>query len=160
LKRTRPKVSTKIKRVPKRNYTPESPIVRIVSAKKLDVWEATAAMDVLIANRRVNGLSSSADIELDIREPTEFDAVENRVVTSMDLTSVYSQWRKDLRDTVALRVADLIMFKEQPLTTVDEANRWPRGTALEHLTIALRHFAVLRGNAPPGFTRKWRWTST
>jgi hypothetical protein len=63
----------------------------------------------------------------------------------------------DLRDTTALRVADAILLSEQPLNAVDSNNHWPKGTALAHLTTALRHFAFLRGNAPRGAARDWEY---
>lgn len=160
-KRPRPaaKVSNKVKRAPgmKRSYIPEAPIVRIVKAEKLNVWESTAAVDILLANRQSAGLPA-LDIELDMRPQIEFDAADARASKQSDLNRAYSKWRTDLRDSVALRVADAVMFTELPLTTIDAQNKWDRGTALEHLMAALRHFAVLRGNVPRGAARDWRYT--
>jgi hypothetical protein len=158
----RPATSNKIKRAPgaRRNYIPEAPIHRIVRTEKLDIWESTAAVDILVANRQVTGLPALGDIELDMRLPPLPGAADIRASNQSDRSRVYSRWRTDMRDTVALRVADAVMFSESPLTTVDKANRWPRGTALEHLTVALRHFAALRGNTPPGAARAWRYTAT
>jgi hypothetical protein len=156
----RPTLSRKIKRAPgaRRNYIPEAPIHRIVRTEKLDIWESTAAVDILFANRQVTGLPALGDIEMDMRLPTVFDAADIRASNQSDRSRIYSKWRTDMRDTVALRVTDAVMFSEHALTTIDAANRWPRGTALGHLTIALRHFAALRGNTPPGAARAWRYT--
>lgn len=153
--------STKIKRAPgtKRSYIPEAPIVRIVEAHKLNIAESTAALDILVTSRRTFGLPA-LEIDSDTRPPIDFDAADDRAAKGTDLTRAYSTWRADLRDTIALRVADAVLLKETPLGAIDEANHWRRGTALDHLMVALRHFAVLRGNAPRGMAREWKYSAT
>jgi hypothetical protein len=146
--------SNKIKRVPRRNYIPEAPIVRIVKSEKLNIGESSAALDILLANRSA-ALPSSDPSELP--PPVEFDAANLRAAHQSDLTRAFSKWRTDLRDTTALRVADAILLSEQPLNAVDQANHWPKGTALVHLTTALRHFAFLRGNSPRGAASAWKY---
>ncbi len=153
-RRTTPPRSTKIKRAPRRSYIPEAPIVRIVTSEKLNIGESSAALDILLANRSAS--LPSAD-HADLPAPADFDAADNRAAKQTDLTRAFSKWRTDLRDTTALRVADAILLSEQPLNAVDQANHWPRGTALAHLTAALRHFAFLRGNAPRGAAAGWKY---
>lgn len=153
----RPPTTNKVKRAPgmKRSYIPEAPIVRIVLTHKLSGNESAAALDILVTSRKAAGLPTPDWIEE--RPPLDFDAADDRASKQTDLTRAYSKWRTDLRDTVCLRVADAVLFHERSLGDVDEANHWQRGVALGHLTVALRHFAFLRGNAPRDAAREWRY---
>lgn len=155
----KPATSNKIKRAPfqRRSYIPEAPIARI--AAKLSIGESTAALDILVISRRNAGLPCIGDLEIDIQLPVEPDAADDRASRQSDMTRAYSKWRTDLRDTEALRVADAVLFNEQALTAIEETNHWRRGTALGHLTTALRHFAFLRGNSPRGEARNWNFTT-
>ena len=154
---TKPKRSNKIKRVAgARTRMPTSPLSRLKAG--MDIYQFTAADEILTAFRMANGLPVSRDPDLDI--PTacpRFDDADEHAARQSDLVRVYTQWRLDLRGTDALRVTDAVMFAETPLSELDDARRQRKGTAREHLAVALKHFSALRGNVPAG-VRDWKYT--
>lgn len=148
----RPKTSNKIKRAPAR--MPHSPMS--ILKQCLDVYEFTAADEILAAFSMVNGLPVARDSDLDIptRQP-QFDDADEHAARRSDLTRVYPAWRHDLAGTAALQVLDAVLFAETPLSALDRAQHWRKGTARIHLATALKHFAALRGNAPRG--ARWKY---
>jgi hypothetical protein len=156
LKRARPTLSNKIKRAPQgpRHFA-ASPVQRLRS--KLSANEYTAADEILAAFRIAAGLPVARDPDLGIPLAPNPGAADDHAAKRFDIDKVYPIWRRDLRDTVQLRIADAVLFSETPLAELDAANRWRKGTARSHLDTALRHFAALRGNAPRG--EQWKFTT-
>jgi hypothetical protein len=151
----RPAVSNKIKRAPLHRLA-AAPLARLRAF--MDVYQFTAADEILAAFRMQSGLPVVRDPDLDIPlSPARPDAADDHAARRTDLTGVQRQWRDDLRDSVPLRVADAVLFRETPLSALDVANRWRKGTARAHLEIALKHFAALRGNCPRGTRREWTY---
>ena len=148
----KPKRSKKIKHIAWTRM-PSSPLSRM----KLDLYQHTAADEILTAFRMANGLPVSRDPDLGIpaRDP-QFDDADEHMVRQSDLVRVYTAWRHDLRGTDALRVVDAVMFAEVPLLEIDATRVQRKGTAREHLAVGLKHFSALRGNVPAG-VRDWKY---
>lgn len=135
---------------------PASPLSRLKA--HLDIYQFTAADEILTAFRMANGLPVSRDPDLDIPLPSRFDDADEHAARKSDLVRVYVIWRHDLAGTQALAIVDAVMFTETPLATLDSRTRWRKGTARAHLAVGLKHFAALRGNVPRG-ARDWKFTS-
>jgi hypothetical protein len=148
-----PVESNKIKRVPPSLRLSASPLSRLKSY--MDIYQLTAADEILAAFKMSVGLPVQRDPDLDIPLPTRTDAADEHAAHRSDLVHTYPAWRRDLVDTVVLRVADAVLFHETALCDIDATNRWRKGTAREHLAVALKHFAALRGNCPRG--AHWRF---
>lgn len=153
MKRRRLVLSRKIKRAAPLQRMPVSPLARL--KPYMDIFQHTAADEILAASSMAAGLPVTRDPDLDIPLPARPDGADGHAAGRMDLTRVAVQWRRDLADTVALRIADAVLFHERPLVDLDATNRWRKGTARDHLAIALKHFAALRGNVPNG--ARWRY---
>lgn len=124
----------------------------------MDIYHLTAADEILAAFKMSVGLPVQRDPDLNIPVPTRADAADDRAAHRSDLTHTYPAWRRDLVDTIPLRVADAVLFRERSLTDLDRLNRWRKGTARKHLDTALKHFAALRGNVPRGMAKEWRYS--
>lgn len=154
----KPKTSNKTKRVPGwkgASRMPTSPLSRLKAG--MDVYQFTAADEILTAFRMANGLPVARDPDLDI--PTacpRFDDADAFAAKQSDLVRVYFQWRHDLANTQALAVVDAVMFAEMPLSDLDAARRERKGSARAQLAIGLKHFSALRGNVPAG-VRDWKY---
>lgn len=153
---SKPKRSNKIRKAPgaRTKRLPHSPLSRLKAG--MDVYEFTAADELLAAFRMANGLPVARDPDLDIPMALRFDAADEHQAKRNDLVRVYETWRRDLAGTQPLRIVDAVLFAEIPLCDIDANQRWRKGTAREHLTTALRHFAALRGNTPRG-VRGWKY---
>lgn len=157
-RRTRPAVSTKIKRAPQGPRLSASPLSRLRA--HMDIYQFTAADEILAAFKMQAGLPVQRDPDLDIPiGEARPDAADSTAAHRTDLGTVQRTWRNDLRDSSPLRVAEAVLLHETPLGDIDAANRWRKGTAREHLAVALKHFAALRGNCPRGAARDWNFTT-
>lgn len=125
----------------------ESPISRL--KRTLDVWEYTAADELIAAYQMAvgNPVSRDAELGLPARDPRP-DAADAAAAHRSDLISVYAQWRADLSGTIARKVTTDALIGESSLRKIDARYNWRKGTARKHLVVGVRHFAALRGNVP------------
>lgn len=153
-----PKKSKRIRNAAPRTRMPASPLSRLKNS--LDIYEFTAADEIVAAFRMANGLPVSRDPDLDIPiAPLRFDAADEHAAKVTDLVRIYLGWRRDLAGTAALSVVDAVLMTETPLSELDARAKARKGTAREHLAVALKHFAALRGNVPRG-ARNWKYVPT
>lgn len=136
-----------------------SPLARL--HRTLDIYELTAADEIIAAFRMINGQPVTRDPTLgipvgDIRP----DAADDHAAFRSDLVTAYPSWRKDLGESLALTIAEATLIEERSLTALDALYGWRKGTARKHLATALRHFAYLRRNTPRGAGREWRYVPT
>lgn len=156
----KPKTSKRIRNAPgaTRTRMSASPLSRLKNS--LNVYEFTAADEIIAAFRMANGLPVSRDPDLDIPvAPLRFDAADEHAAKVTDLVRIYLGWRRDLAGTDALTVVDAVLMTETPLSELDARAKARKGTAREHLATALKHFAALRGNVPRG-ARNWKYIPT
>ncbi len=157
---SKPKKSKRIRNAPgeaRRRINLTSPLARLVKSHALDIYEHTAADEIIAADHMSHGLPVSRDMDLDIpMAPMRFDAADDHQARRVDIARIYPAWRQDLASTYALAVTDTVLFSEISLTAIDEHQHWRRGTARMHLKVALRHFAALRGNVPRD-ARDWKF---
>lgn len=134
----------------------DSPVARLKARGLLNVWELTAADDILAAYRMAAGMPASRDPDLGMppAEPRS-DAADDRAARRSDVARIYTQWRSDLRGTLALLVTQAVVIGELPLRAWERNMRVRNGTARAHLLTGLRHFAALRGNTPR-WARDWK----
>lgn len=157
-RKSAPPRSNKIKHgdpAPRARRLPASPLSRLKNS--LDLWEYQAADEMIAAFRMQNGLPVNRDADLDM--PTgelRFDAADEHEAKRTDLVKIYKQWRVDLHGHFALGVTEAVIFVEHSLSSIDEHQRWRKGTAKTYLATGLRHFAALRGNTPRS-ARDWKY---
>lgn len=129
----------------------ESPLIRIKRAGTLDVYELTAADEMLAAYHHAIGQPASRDPDLDVPiQRSRIDSVENAYVRQSDMLYAFRQWKADLAETVVGNVTMLVLFSEMPLQAIDRRMRWTSGKAKELFVCGIRHFAALRKNTPRG----------
>lgn len=132
----------------------ESPLARLKRTNRLNVWEESAADEIVRAHTIRQGASTE-------RNGTDWwdttSSPDAGAVHRIDAVDKYRDWLSDLRMTEVLYVCRDVLIEEMSLRALDRSNRWPDGTAYGHLLAGLRHFAALRGNTPRGV--KWRYTA-
>jgi hypothetical protein len=139
-----------------RRHLSPSPLARVKAT--LDVWELTAADEIVMAFRMAHGMPISHEPDLDIPPvPVRFGAADEHAAHKSDIGRVWPKWRADLKGTLPLTVADAVIIQDRPLFEIDADYHWRNGTARKHLATAIRHFAALRGNAPKG--ERWRYSA-
>lgn len=157
-KSKKPKISTKIRRAeiasPKR--VSESPLARLKSRGQLNVHELTAADEIIAAYSMSIGEPVARDADLGVPSNPRPDSADNAAAKRVDMLDKYRQWRTDLAGTGALVTAIAALFDETPLRAIERMYHWRNGSAKEHLFVAIRHFAALRGNVPRG-VRGWKF---
>lgn len=134
-----------------------SPLKRLQDV--LDVYEYTAAYEIVSAFNLVNGIPTQRDDNFDDPlRPIQPDAADSHAAKRSDLMRVYPVFRRDLAGTIQLAVLDAVLFGEQSLASLDRENQWRQSpsTARRHFATALKHFAALRGNVPRG-ARDWKY---
>lgn len=142
------------RRNPKRIQN-HSTIDRLERRGALSVWELTAADELVRAFRLSIGASAPRDPDLGIAAPCRHDAADESAAFRIDAMKQYRRWRKDLAGSAPLAAAVSLLFDEISSRAADRAHHWRNGAATAHLTVALRHFAALRGNTPRGV--RWRF---
>ena len=142
------------RRSKKKRVVTVTPLKRLERRGVLNVWELTAADTLVRAFRISLGWSAPRDPALGLFEPRA-NAIEHNTVVRLDTIERYRRWRKDLAGTPALAAAVSLLFDEDLIRACERGNHWRNGIAREHLRIALRHFAVISGNAPRG-AHDWR----
>lgn len=139
-------------------YVVEAPIARLVRNEQLDIYEHTAADEIVAAHGMSIGEQVARDPDLGIPSDPQPHAADNAAAHRVDILAKFGQWKRDLRSTVPGRVALGVLFDETQLRLFDSREHWRKGTAREHLRVALRHFAALRGNVPKG-ARGWKFSN-
>ncbi len=156
---SKPKTSKRIKNAPgaRTRRTLVSPLKRLQDV--LDVYEYTAAYEIVSAFNLVNGIPTMRDDSFDDPlRPIQPDAADSHAAKRSDLLQVYQAWRRDLAGTPALMVLDAVLFQERSLVSLERENQWRQSpsTARKHFATALKHFAALRSNVPRG-ARDWKY---
>lgn len=147
---------TKKKDKPKRKVViRQSPVERMQRLGRLNVWELTAADDLVRAFRSSIGAGSSRDPLLGVSNNPRPDSADAAIVGRMDAIEHYREWRRDLDGSEQLAAAVAILFDENTLRETERAMHLRNGHAGKLLIAALRHFAALRGNTPRG-ARDWK----
>lgn len=159
VKRKATKKEKKAAAGPSRRYITDSPLSRLISNGVLNIYEHTAADEIIAAYRMGAGLPVSRDPLLDIPRPImQFDAADERAAKRSDLSKAFPTWKLSLQGTPELMVAMAVLITEQDPRDIDARLHQRRGTARTHLISALRHFAAIRGNVPRG-ARDWKYVS-
>lgn len=133
----------------------ESPLAYLKRRKVFNVWEFTAADEIICAHHSVAGIGQSRDASLGIRNQPQIDGADWTAAGRVDAIGKFHEWRIDLRGTDALAVATAILLDERSLRDIDQEFKWRKGTARDHLITAVRHFAALRRNTPRGM--RWEY---
>lgn len=129
----------------------EVPLTRLKRTNRLNVWELTAADEILHAYGLSAGQTSGRDPDLGFGGGTvRADAADTAAVSRIDTLDKFREWRTDLKQTEAMAAVVAVLLDEKSLRTVEKENRWRNGTAFGHFQAGLRHFAALRGNVPRG----------
>jgi hypothetical protein len=147
-----------LKEAPPRRIAHESPVQRLRRHEHIDIWEHTAADEIVAAYQLSIGLPVSRDADLGIPRgdlnPNGADAAAAR---RSDILVTYQKWRAELAGTAWLSVAMDVLFAERQLHDIDAARQQRKGTARGVFIAAIRHFAAMRGNIPPN-ARDWKLT--
>lgn len=133
----------------------EPPIVRLQRTGRLSVHELQAADEIVFAFRTSVGAAPQRDPDFIARAPRAGGA-DAREARRLDVLERYGRWRADLHEHPALKAAVAMLLDEHPARETERREGWRNGTANRHLVTALRHFAALRGNTPPGVDWKVR----
>lgn len=155
----KPKKSKRIRNAPgaRTRRTLVSPLKRLQDV--LDVYEYTAAYEIVSAFNLVNGIPTQRDESFDDPlRPIQPDAADSHAAKRSDLMRVYPVFRRDLAGTPALLVLDAVLFQERSFVSLEREHQWRQSpsTARRHFATALKHFAALRGNVPRG-VRDWKY---
>lgn len=134
----------------------ESPVERMGRLGRLNVWEMTAADDLVRAFRTSAGLGASRDPLLGSGDGPRFGMADAAAVGRIDAIEQYRRWRRDLSGSGPLVAAVSILFDENTLRETEDTYHWRHGHGGQLLIAALRHFAALRGNTPRG-ARDWKF---
>lgn len=135
----------------------ESPLARLKRMGALNVWELTAADEIIAAFALSIGSPVSRDADLGIPTVARPDAADQSMAKRCDVLATYQKWRQELTGTVWLSVAVDVLLRERDPRDIDQVRQQRKGTAREVLMAAIRHFAALRGNLPRS-ARDWKLT--
>lgn len=148
---SKPKRSNKIRKAPgARKYVTESPLARMVRNNLLNVYEHTAADEIIAAYQMDAGLPVARDPSLNIPQALRFDAADESAARRSDLLRIFPVWKADLKGTRELDVTLGVLIFDRDPRHLDEFFHVRRGTCRDCLVRGLRHFAALRGNTPRG----------
>ena len=136
---------------PVRRHQSRSPLDVLKARGALNVWELTAADEIIAAHAMASGqrVVRDADLGIPSADPRP-GAADDAAASRSDLTDTLAKWKRSLGDAWPKGVTIRVLIEEQSLAAVDTYCGWRKGTAKEHLLVGLRHFAALRGNAPRG----------
>lgn len=135
----------------------ESPLARLRRTASLNVYEHTAADEIIAAYCNSVGLPVNRDPDLGIPTPElRSDAADEKAARTSDIGRIYQKWLNDMRATPALIAVQYVLLAEKPLRSIERQMCWRNGSARRHLLVGLRHFAALRGNTPRG-ARDWKF---
>lgn len=149
--------STKCEKKAARTPTRLSPSPLSRLRNSLDVYEFTAADEIIAGFQMSQGLPVARDESLGLPSGDfRFDSADDHAAKQSDLIETYGQWRADLHGTDELAIADAVIIAERALADLDASRHQRKGTARELLGRALRHFAWLR--APKRAPRDWEFS--
>lgn len=152
---TKPPRSKRIKRAPQRMSA--APLSRLKRA--LNAFTYQAADEILAAFSMSHNYHLNRDPDFEVAQLPRADAADDHAARRSDLVKAYPEWRRNLVNTAALKIADMVLIDEMSLSAIDAEQRWRKGTAKVHLETALKHFASLRGNCPRGERNSWRYVT-
>lgn len=127
-----------------------SPVTRL--RRRVNAQELAAADAIVNAYQASGGVRSSA---LGMaRAGFNGDAAQAMAAGRADALRRFSKWQADLRGTPAYDAAVSVLFHERTLRDTERLWHWRNGSCMQHLAVALRHYAALAGNLPRG-ARGW-----
>lgn len=140
----------------KQRHITESPLARLKRRGTLNVFELTAADEILHAYNLSIGAPSTRDPDLGIpRGEARPDSATAAAATRIDVITTLQRWRKDLTGKLPGIITAAALFAERDLRALDAMHHWRKGTAQRYLLAGIRHFAALRGNTPRS-ARNWK----
>lgn len=146
-----------LKEAPPRRVAHESPLARLKRTGALNVWELTAADEIIAAFALSTGSPVSRDADLGIpRGDPRPDAADSGAARRSDLSVSYATWCADLGRETAGLVTVWTLLDELPLRECERRAGLRNGTGLACLLVGLRHYAALRGNVPRS-AAGWKW---
>lgn len=132
-----------------------SPLQRLIKRGDLNVYEHTAADEILHAHHASLGMVSARDQALGLPAGApQPGGADSSAAYRFDLVRTFSKWKADLRGNPASAAAIGLLIEERSLRDLDERAGVRKGTSKALTVAALRHFAALRGNCPRGV--RWR----
>lgn len=135
----------------------ESPLARLKRRGALNVWELTAADEIIAAYHMAAGAPVVRDADLGVPSASlRPGAADEQAARRSDLSRVFAQWQRELNGTAARAAVLGILVRETPLREIERRHAWRNGTATRYLIAGLRAFAALRGNTPR-WARDWKW---
>lgn len=138
-----------------RSHGPVSPLQRLIRRGDLNIYEHTAADEILHAYHASLGMVSVRDPSLGLPAGApQPGATDAGAAYRFDLVRTFSKWKVDLRGRDEMRAAIGLLIEERSLRDLDAAAGVRKGTMKARTVAALRHFAALRGNTPRGV--RWR----
>lgn len=134
---------------PPRHVT-ASPLDTLKRRGVLNIWEHTAADEIIAAHQIASGNPVRRDPDLGIVPgPARSDAADAAAARRCDILVTFATWKADLSRSWYYAVCMRVLIDEHNLSSVDTWGGWRKGTAKGYLLTGLRHFAALRGNVPP-----------
>jgi hypothetical protein len=136
----------------------ESPLARLKRTGALNVWELTAADEIIAAFALSTGspVRRDADLGIPASNPRP-DAADSGAARRSDLSVSYATWCADLSKEVPGLVTVWTLLDELPLRECERRAGLRNGTGMAFLLQGLRHYAALRGNVPRSAVG-WKWT--
>ena len=127
-----------------------TPIQRLARRGELNVYEQTAADEIVHAYHTSLGVAGSRDQALGLPScGVRHGAADTDAAYRLDLVRTFSRWKDELRGRPEFDAAVAVLIEERSLRTLKG-----RDAAKDRVIAALRHFAALRGNTPRGV--RWR----
>lgn len=128
-----------------------SPVQKLLRKELIDVFEHTAADEILAAYCITVGAPVRRDADLGLpQHGMRPGLADHSAAKRIDIVDTYHRWRAELAGKPQLAVAMAALLQEQDPRHLDASHGWRKGTARLHLIAALRHYAALRGNTPKG----------
>lgn len=129
-----------------------TPIQRLARRGELNVYEQTAADEILHAYHVSIGVARSRDHSLGLPSTgLRAGAAEKEAAYRLDLVRTYARWKDELRGRPEFDAAVAVLIEERSLRDLTGKN-----AAKERLIAGLRHWAAMRGNTPRGCGREWK----
>lgn len=141
-----------------RRVAHESPLARMKRLGSLNVWEFTAADEIIAAFALSTGspVSRDADLGIPAADPRP-DGADAGAARRSDLLVAYTTWVLDVGREVPGLVTVWTLFDELPMREIERRASLRNGSGLSFLLQGLRHYAALRGNVPRS-AQGWKWT--
>lgn len=142
--------SNRIRKAPTAPRLAVSALDYLKRARALNVYEHTAADEILMAHQIDHGLQVARDPDLGLPVTLRTDGADDAAARRMDVVKTYHNWLRDMRGSPPLIAVQAVVLAGSSFRSVDSSMQWRKGSAKTHLYTGLRHFAALRGNIPRG----------